>query len=189
MIALPFVQSFLLFHTFGEFGLKVTLVNDEVIGFGDCHNTSLKTTFLHNNTCDLNKISCRFIKHLIKSKVAYNIMSNMNDVDGKKTHAIVFFASNYTESYTDLRDHKMNVGDGSIANSKIQVFLSNTNVFVDSFLEAALMKSTLSFIHELLVDCGLSAKLNLQPISFEEPIYGKKEFNVRNYIVCPLQMM
>lgn len=183
------MQAILLKHTFGDISLKVTIVNDEAIGFNECHNTSLKTTIHHNNTCDLNKISCRFIKHLNKSKVSYNIMSNMNDVDRKKTHAIVYFASNYTESYTDFSEHKISVGDGSFANSKIQVFLSNTNIFVNSFLKAALMKSTNSFIDELLVDCGLSAKLNVQPIHYEDPIYGKKEFHVRDGMVCALEMM
>ena len=190
LVVLPFVQAFLLYHSFGDItGIKITVVNDEVLDFDECHNSSLRITFLHKNTCDLNKISCRFIKHLNNSELSYNILSNMDEVNVKETDAVVFFASNYTESYTDLRDNNYNTGDGSIDNSKIQVFLSNTNVFFNYLVKYALMKSTKGFIDELFVDCGMSLKLNTAPIYFQKPIFGSKQFSIREQMGFPLEMM
>lgn len=190
MVVLPFVQAFLLYHSFGDVtGMKVTIINDEVLGFDQCHNTSLRTTIIHNNTCLLNKLSCRFIKHLNNTNLSYNILNSMDDVNYRLTDAVVIFASNYTESYTDLLEHNFNTGDGSIDNSKIQVFMSNTNVFVNNLVEYSLAKSTQDFLDELLVDCGMSLKLNIPPLNFQEPIFGSKKFNVRQQMGFPLEMV
>lgn len=190
MIVLPFVQAFLLYHSFSDVtGMKVTLVNDEVLGFHQCHNASLQTTCLHNNTCDLNKISCRFIKHLNTTHISYNILNTMDEVDVKVTDAVIFFASNFTESYKDLRENNFNTGDGSIDNSRIQVFMSNTNVFINHLVKYSLVQSTQSFIDELLVDCGMSLKLNIAPLKFEEPIYGSRTYSVREQMGFPFEMM
>lgn len=45
-------------------GLKVGIVNDEVNNFDDCFNSSLITTYVHDYSCDLHKVSCRFINQI-----------------------------------------------------------------------------------------------------------------------------
>ena len=45
-------------------GLKLAVVNDEIVNYKDCMNSSLITTNVHDYTCDLNKVSCRFINQL-----------------------------------------------------------------------------------------------------------------------------
>lgn len=113
----------------------------------------------------------------------------MDEVDVKVTDAVIYFASNFTESYKDLREHNFNTGDGSIDNSRIQVFMSNTNVFVNHLVKYSLVQSTQSFIDELLVDCGMSLKLNIPPLNFQEPIYGSKIYSAREQMGFPFEMM
>ncbi len=59
-------------------GLRIGIVSKELVDFNDCHNSSLITTFQHDYTCDLAKVSCRFISSLndsvaIKVCLALNI--------------------------------------------------------------------------------------------------------------------
>ena len=194
LIIIPFVQAYLLSHVFGEItDFKVTLVNDEVIGgLNECYNSSLKTISINNNnnnTCHYNKLSCRFIKHLDTSCIDYNILSNMNEVNIKDTDAVIYFASNFTASYTDLLESNLHTSDGSIVNSRIQVFMGNKHAISNSFLKKALLKTTKSFIDDLLVVCGESLKLNSPSIDFKEPIFGTDEFDIRYQSGLPLEMM
>ncbi len=44
--------------------LKIGIVNDEVDHYEDCFNKSLITTTVHDDTCDLNKVSCRYLSRI-----------------------------------------------------------------------------------------------------------------------------
>lgn len=44
--------------------LKIGIVNDEVESYEDCFNKSLITTYVHDYTCDLNKVSCRYLSRI-----------------------------------------------------------------------------------------------------------------------------
>ena len=63
ILTLPLL-CFIIFHySVGRdpIGLKIGIVNDE-INYNDCFDKSLITTIaVHNKSCELNKISCRFI--------------------------------------------------------------------------------------------------------------------------------
>ncbi|CAO1401336.1 unnamed protein product [Diamesa serratosioi] len=181
-------KNFIQFNRIDLTDMNVTVVNEEIVDFAECLNSTLKTTFHHNNTCDLNKISCRFIKHLNNSSIKYNMLLNMNDVNMKTTDAVVFFASNYTASYTDVLEKNLIASDGSIDNSKVQIFVSRNNVFVDYFVKNELLKSTNAYIDELYVDCGMSLKL-ITLFNFHEPIFGTKEYNFRYQMGIPMEMV
>lgn len=42
-------------------GLKIGIVSDELTDYRDCYNNSLKTVIWTNESCELTKISCRYI--------------------------------------------------------------------------------------------------------------------------------
>lgn len=44
--------------------LNIGIVNQEVMNFEDCANHTMITAMPHDDTCDLFKISCRFIDEL-----------------------------------------------------------------------------------------------------------------------------
>lgn len=45
-------------------GLRLGVVNEEVGNYRECYNDSLVTTFVHDSTCDIHKVSCRFLDQL-----------------------------------------------------------------------------------------------------------------------------
>lgn len=58
--------------------LNIGIVNQEVMNFQDCANSSLITATAQDDSCDLYKISCRFIEELgddLAKKVSYGINS------------------------------------------------------------------------------------------------------------------
>lgn len=63
MAIVPLLQIIFFYLAIGghPIGLKLGVVNDEVMNFKDCSNSSLITAFAHDDTCDLNKLSCRFL--------------------------------------------------------------------------------------------------------------------------------
>ena len=44
--------------------MKIGIVNEEVMNFQECQNSSLMTAVATEDSCDLFKISCRFIEEL-----------------------------------------------------------------------------------------------------------------------------
>jgi hypothetical protein len=66
-------------------GLNIAIVDDELSSYKDCTNSSLITTYVHDYTCDLHKVSCRFINQI-------------ND-----SVAIKHFYSTFDEAYADAK--------------------------------------------------------------------------------------
>lgn len=62
----PLIQLTFFYLTVGgdPKGLVLGIVSDELISFSECTNTSLLTAVASEFTCDLQKISCRFIEEL-----------------------------------------------------------------------------------------------------------------------------
>ena len=55
-------------------GLKLGVVSDELADFEDCFNNSLKTAVFTNESCELTKISCRYIS-LLETSLATKVCS------------------------------------------------------------------------------------------------------------------
>lgn len=70
--------------------LKIGIVNDEVNHYEDCFNTSLITTYVHDDTCDLNKVSCRYLSRIPQDLTRQVILVVMQHVimDWDKTSAL-----------------------------------------------------------------------------------------------------
>lgn len=50
-------------------GLKIGVVNEELLDYKDCANQSYVTAFPQNAECYLHKVSCRYLDHLNDSVV------------------------------------------------------------------------------------------------------------------------
>lgn len=103
MIIVPILQIVFFYLAIGgnPIGLKMGVVDDE-INYIDCFNSSLITSISHNETCDLHKISCRFIQEFDDSvaiKTHYKSFDDAYD-DAKRGKIIgfMYFARNFTES-------------------------------------------------------------------------------------------
>lgn len=157
-------------------GLKLAIVDDEINSFKDCENSSLITSYVHDNTCDLHKVSCRFINQINDSvaiKRFYNSFDEAYaDARKGKVMGVIYFAKNFTESLTEIRDDGRNADEGSFANSEIQIFMDKSDQQLTFFLEKKLRQTYLEFAQGLMGDCGLPLKLGNIPIDFLNPIYG-----------------
>lgn len=157
-------------------GLKIAIVDDEVNSYKDCTNTSLITTYVHDYTCDLHKVSCRFINQINDSVAIKHFYSSFEDAyaDARKGKimAVIHFASNFTESISNLRDDGRNANAGSFKNSEIQIFMDKSDQQLTFFLEKKLRQTYLEFSQHLMSDCEFPIKLGNVPIDFKDPIYG-----------------
>jgi hypothetical protein len=157
-------------------GLKVAIVDDEVNSFKDCSNSSLITTYVHDYTCDLHKVSCRFINQIsdeTANKIFYPTFDEAYaDAKRGKVMAVIYFAKNFTESLTKIRDDGRNADSGSFKSSEIQIYMDKSDQQLTFFLEKKLIKTYTEFTEQLMADCQFPIKLGNVPIDFMTPIYG-----------------
>lgn len=157
-------------------GLKLAIVDDEISSFKDCANSSLITTYVHDYTCDLHKVSCRFINQINDSVAIKHYYKNFDDAyaDAKKgkVMGVIYFARNFTESLTNIRDDGRSAAEGSFLNSEIQIFMDKSDQQLTFFLEKKLRETYREFAENLMADCEFPIKLGNIPIDFMEPIYG-----------------
>lgn len=173
-------------------GLKVAIVDDEVSSFKDCSNTSLITTFVHDDTCDLHKVSCRFINQINDSvaiKLYYKTYEEAYaDARKGKVMAVIYFANNFTESLMNIRDDGRNSIPGSFESSEIQIYMDKSDQQLTFFLEKKLRQTYLEFAQDLMRDCEFPIKLGNVPMDFEKPIYGSYDGLYTDYMAPGIVM-
>lgn len=145
-----------------------------------CFNDSLQTANAHDYTCDLNLVSCRYLRGIpadLATLIYYNDEATAY-ADARQALIIGFvhFASNFTESLADIRDEGRQAGIGSFESGEIRIRLDNSNQQISYFLERRLREIYGDFAQNLMSDCDLPKKLSSIPVRFEKPVYG--DFNV-----------
>lgn len=173
-------------------GLKLGIVDDEINSYQDCTNSSLITTFLHDDTCDLHKVSCRFL-NLVEDEIAIKVFYPTYEAayaDAKKGHVIgiIQFEANFTESLMEVHDLRGKSDDGTRLNSKIKISLDQTNQQLTFFLQRRLYDVYKEYAETMLIDCDLPKKLDNVPIDFLEPIYGTYEADFKQ-TMAPAMIM
>lgn len=119
------------------------------MNFQDCANNTMITAVPHDDTCDLFKISCRFIEELgdeLATKVTFlelcrrNVTATLripqiffNSTEeaheaAKRGHitSYIQIANNFTESMVDIRDNGRYADDSSFLGREIQIHLDMT---------------------------------------------------------------
>lgn len=157
-------------------GLKLGIVDDEISSFQECTNSSLITTFVHDDTCDLHKISCRFLNELhddVAIKVFFKTFEEAY-AEAKKGNVIgiIVFASNFSESLNEVHELRGKTDEFTKSNSKMKIYLDQTNQQLTFFLQRSLYDVYVEYSQSMLIDCGLPKKLDSIPIDFQQPIYG-----------------
>ncbi|CAO1421700.1 unnamed protein product [Diamesa serratosioi] len=178
LIFLPMIST-IIFHnsvcdTF--VGLKIGIVSDELTSYGECFNNSLKTVMWTNESCELTKISCRFIA-LLDVSLATKIFINSSNEAYERTKrgnimGFVYFAPNFTQSMLDIWNNKGDAPNGSFDNSKIQITLDNVNRILYNDAKRKFLELFEVFIKELFQDCHLEPKCASLPIEMMRPLFG-----------------
>lgn len=194
MIIVPILQIVFFYLAIGgnPIGLKFGVVDDEV-NYNDCFNSSLITTIAHEDTCDLHKISCRFI-HEFDDSVAIKQHYKTYDeafVDAKKGKIIgfMYFASNFTEALDTVQREGRTADDGSAENSKIQIFMDHSDLQLTFFLQSKFYQIFKNFTQHMMADCNLPIKLGNVPVNFEQPIYGSYDTDFKHSMAPPMIMV
>lgn len=174
-------------------GLKLGIVNREITSYDDCLNSSLITTFIHDDTCDLHKVSCRFL-HEIDDAIAIKVFYRNYDeayADAKKGRiiGIIDFEANFTESLNEMRNSIEPVDNATRQNGKIKIALDQTNQQLTFFLQRKLYKAYKHYAETMLLDCNLPKKLDNFPIDFLTPIYGKEDADFKQSMAPGMIMM
>lgn len=160
-------------------GLNIAIVNNEMPNHSDCSNSSLITTFSHNYTCDLQKISCRFVDSLsdeyYNKKFYRDFTKAYEDALRGKIYAIIYFARNFTESTQAVWANELDEYSPIIDYAAIEVHMDKTDFQLRIFFEKQIRSTYETYSNELLADCGYAIKLDSLPMQFEKPIYGKLE--------------
>lgn len=191
MIIVPILQIVFFYLAIGgnPIGLKFGVVDDEV-NYNDCFNSSLITTIAHEDTCDLHKVSCRFI-HEFDDSVAIKQHYKSYDeafLDAKKGKIIgfMYFANNFTESLDTVQKEGRSADDGSADNSKIQIFMDQSDLQLTFFLQSKFYQIFKNFTQHMMADCNLPIKLGNVPVNFEQPIYGSYDTDFKHSMAPPM---
>lgn len=174
-------------------GLKFGVVNDEVTNYEDCFNSSSFTTFVHDDTCDVRKLSCRFLHELndsIAIKVYYKTYEEAyHDAKKGKIIGFIYFAKNFTDSLNAIQTEGRSTDDGSADNSRIAIRMDQSDLQLTFFLQARFYQLYKYFTENLMADCHLPLKLGSIPISFEPPIYGNFDNDFKQSMAPPMIMV
>lgn len=194
MALVPMLQVLFFYMAIGGYpiGLKLGVVNEEA-SFADCQNTSLITTFVHDDTCDYNKISCRFLNE-INDTIAIKVYYDSFDAafaDAKKGKIIGFLmmAKNFTKSVEVIQDNGRASDDGSAEASRINFYMDQSDIQITLFLQARIYQIYKRFSRNLLSDCQLPEKIGDIPMEFEAPIYGSFTTDFKHSMAPPMIMV
>jgi hypothetical protein len=191
MIIVPILQIVFFYLAIGgnPIGLKFGVVDDEV-NYNDCFNSSLITTIAHDDTCDLHKISCRFIHEFDDSVAIKQHYSTFDEAfhDAKRGKIIGFmhFEKNFTESLDTVQREGREADDGSADNSRIQIYMDQSDLQLTFFLQSKFYQIFKNFTQHMMADCNLPTKLGNVPVNFEEPIYGSYETDFKHSMAPPM---
>lgn len=191
MIIVPILQIVFFYMAIGgnPIGLKFGVVDDEFY-YHDCFNSSLVTTIAHDDVCDLHKVSCRFVQEFDDSVAIKQYYKSFDDAfkDAKRGKIIGFmhFARNFTEALDAVQREGRFSDDGSADNSRIQIFMDQSDLQLTFFLQSKFYQIYKNFTQHMMADCNLPIKLGNVPVNFETPIYGSYDTDFKNSMAPPM---
>ncbi|KAL7040388.1 hypothetical protein ACKWTF_000371 [Chironomus riparius] len=178
LMFLPILQLYLIRYSIGRNpeGLKIGIVDDEILNHQECQVPGLVNAYAEGYTCEVNLISCRFLEKLtddVGEKVFYTAFDDaFRDAKLGKLSAIIYFDANFTESYDEIKRYPDEAGPQTWKNSVIKVYMDQTDLQIQTFLQRRLYDVYKSYSESILSDCRLPTNLEGIPIVFEEPIFG-----------------
>lgn len=133
MLMFPLIQLSCFYLAIGKTptNLRIGIFNEEVDNIQTCFNTSLKTvTTANNETCEFNKVSCRYIKEL-GDNTAHRIYFKSIDEAysaARRTDVIGFlhFSHNFSESLQERLNEGRFASDAAFEYGQLNVRLDQT---------------------------------------------------------------
>ena len=95
---------------------------------------------------------------------------------------VLYFASNFTESFTARLDLGQDADDPILDSHEIKIWLDMTNGQTAYLIQQQMYESYFNFSKEILKDCGMNPKVATIPVTFHAPIYGSFSSNYGTFI-------
>lgn len=132
MLLFPLIQLTCFYLAIGKTptNLKIGIINEEMDNVHNCFNTSLKTVFAHNETCEFNKVSCRYIKELGDGTAHRIYFKTIEDAYNatRRTDVIGFlhFSHNFSESLQERLNDGRFASNAAFEYGQLNVRLDQT---------------------------------------------------------------
>jgi ABC-2 family transporter protein len=157
-------------------GLKIGIVNHEIENYADCFDDSYSTVIYREEeyTCDLQKISCRFLKKLTNDFAIMKFYKNFDDAfkDVQTAELIGFieFKSNFSKSQQYFLSKEVEIDENILDDREIKIYLDETNSQFSVFLKRNFYDIFKNYSVELMKECKYPLKLESTGINFMNPI-------------------
>lgn len=196
MAIVPILQIVFFYLAIGGYpiGLKIGIVDDEMMNYEDCFNSSLITAFVDkDDSCTLQHVSCRFLNQFndsIAIKVPYKTYDEAYaDAKRGKIIGFIHFAPNFTESLNTLQTLGREADSGSVDNSRINFRMDQSDLQLTFYMQLTFYQIYKDFVQNMMGDCNLPIKLGTIPVSFEQPIYGDFKNDFKQSMAPPMIMV
>lgn len=161
MLLFPIIQLSCFYLAIGKTpkNLELGVFSGEVDNYADCFDENLRTIYNINDTCQFEKLSCRYIRNLGDDVAIRKYYTSEADAlaDAKKalTVGYIHFAHNFSGSIAELIEDGVHAADGSVDNAELSVHIDMTGKLIDFWDNS----STLSHLSRTSIDRSTSRVL------------------------------
>lgn len=160
-------------------GLKIGIFNEEMKTVNDCDKITNVTFSEDGRNCNLKLISCRFINKItedVGEKIFYTSLDQaFEDSKNGKIQAVIKFSETFSSSVQSALE-VIKESDETIGKRSIDIYVDKANPFNSFFLKMCFNDIYIQYTKSLMKDCGYPEKLEVVPIQFKKPIFGKSQF-------------
>ncbi|KAL5282687.1 hypothetical protein ACFFRR_005643 [Megaselia abdita] len=188
MLMFPLIQLSCFYLAIGKTptNLRIGIVNEEVDDIHNCFNSSMKTVTAYNETCEFNKVSCRYIKELgdgTAHRIYFKTKEDAFDA-ARRTDVIGFlhFSHNFSESLQERLNDGRFASNAAFEYGQLNVRLDQTDQQISYFLERRLREAFENFLANLLEDCGIPRGIAGSPVHIMKPIFGTLDSQFQQYV-------
>ncbi|KAH8324830.1 hypothetical protein KR074_007052 [Drosophila pseudoananassae] len=187
MLLFPLIQLTCFYLAIGKTptNLELGVYSGEVESYSECFDDNLVTVYSGEDSCQFNKLSCRYIRELGDDVATRKYYSNEADAlrDAKKavTVGYLHFAQNFSESIFSVMEDGIHASDGAVDNAELSVHIDMTDQQVAYFMQRKLREKFSAFMKSVVKDCNASAALVELPVQFQEPIFGSTDIEFQQY--------
>lgn len=132
MLLFPLIQLTCFYLAIGKTptNLELGVYSGEVESYGECFDENLVTVYSGEDSCQFNKLSCRYIRELGDDVATRKYYSNEADAlsDAKKavTVGYLHFAQNFSESIFSVMEDGIHASDGAVDHAELSVHIDMT---------------------------------------------------------------
>jgi ABC-type Na+ efflux pump permease subunit len=174
-------------------GLKIGIVDKEIMDYSECDKSTLISTIPHDYTCDLHLISCRFLDELtddIVTKVFYQTFEEAyKSARRGELTGIIEIDTNFTDALQEVRRNPKAASAETRQSSSIKIYMDQSDLQITFFLQRQIFNSYKRYSQNVLADCQLPLKLDNVPMDFSETLFGSIDADFRHTMLPPFVML